>query len=170
MENSVFHWVALAATVFTFGLVVVGGIVRVTGSGLGCPDWPLCQGQLIPALNGPTPIDYSHRRSASLTSIFVVAITLFATFRFRSEKYIFRPSILAPVLLGVQIVLGDVTVLLELPPVIVAVHLANALMILALLLLVTIYAFRIWMAAKTSNSWLKHYRTLVWLSAIGTLA
>jgi len=167
---SSFRWIALAASVFTFGLVVVGGVVRVTGSGLGCPDWPLCHGQLIPPLDGPTLIEYSHRMFATLTSIFVVATTAIATIRYRKAKWIFRPTILALALLIVQIVLGGITVLLELPPVIVAAHLANALTIFAFLILTTVYAFRPRIYLDASDAATVRYRRLVWASALGTLA
>ncbi len=169
INHSSFRWIALSASIFTFGLVVVGGIVRVTGSGLGCPDWPLCHGQLIPPLDGPTLIEYSHRLFASLTSIFVAATALFAFLRYRNQKWIFVPSILALALLAVQIVLGGITVLLELPPVIVAVHLANALMILACLLLVATFAFRPWISTRSDDDETSRYRRLVVASTIGTL-
>lgn len=170
MNKSIFRWIALAASIFTFGLVVVGGIVRVTGSGLGCPDWPLCHGQLIPPLDGPTLIEYSHRMFASLTSIFVIATAVIAAIRHRQVNWIFRPAILALALLVVQIVLGGITVLMELPPVIVAVHLANALMILAFLILTTVYAFRPWINPQTRDAPTARYRQLVWASTLGTLA
>lgn len=142
----------------------------MTGSGLGCPDWPLCHGQLIPPLDGPTLIEYSHRMFATLTSIFVVATAAIATIRYRREKWIFRPALLALVLLIVQIVLGGITVLLELPPVIVAVHLANALMIFSFLILTTVYAFRPRIYLDAPDAATVRYRRLVWASALGTLA
>ena len=53
-------------TVFSvFGLVVLGGVVRVTGSGLGCPDWPLCYGRVVPPWELTALIEYSHRMVAS---------------------------------------------------------------------------------------------------------
>ena len=54
---------ALAAAVAQISL---GGIVRITDSGLGCPDWPLCHGKLLPPLELHTLIEYSHRLSASV--------------------------------------------------------------------------------------------------------
>ena len=57
-----FRWLALGATVCTFLLIILGGIVRVTGSGLGCGQyWPLCNGQWFPALDVSTFIELSHR-------------------------------------------------------------------------------------------------------------
>ncbi|HEY8836435.1 MAG TPA: COX15/CtaA family protein, partial [Dehalococcoidia bacterium] len=45
-----FQRLALATTVATYILVVIGGTVRVTGSGLACPDWPTCNGSVIPSV------------------------------------------------------------------------------------------------------------------------
>ncbi len=138
-----FRWLALTAAVMTFLLIVVGGIVRVTGSGLGCPDWPLCYGRLIPPLEFASIIEYSHRLTASLTSPLIVATTLVAWLRYRRATWIFWPSVVSLILLLVQVLLGGLTVVMELPPTIVAVHLANALLILALQVLVMVGAFRI---------------------------
>jgi len=117
-----------------------GGVVRVTGYGLGCPDWPLCHGQVIPPPGG-NPAEYLHRLFASLASPLILAAALTAWRRFRSIRLIFRPLVLAVALLFVEIALGAVTVLQELPPVIVAVHLGVALTIFAMLLTATAAAF-----------------------------
>src|SRR3990172_2934068 len=60
-----FRYIVAAAAVATFLLIVIGGIVRVTGSGLGCPDWPTCFGRFIPPNDIKAQIEYSHRFWAS---------------------------------------------------------------------------------------------------------
>lgn len=137
-----FRWLALAAAGMVYLLIVAGGVVRVTGSGLGCPDWPLCYGRLLPPLRIDSILEYSHRLTASLTTPLVLATAAVAWLSYRSNRAVLRSSMAAAGLLAVQIVLGGVTVVLETPSWIVAVHLAVALMIFALLLRVTTLAFR----------------------------
>ena len=57
--------ISLVTVLAVFALVVLGGVVRVTGSGLGCPDWPLCYGKFLPPLEFTAVIEYSHRFVAS---------------------------------------------------------------------------------------------------------
>src|SRR5690242_18929753 len=52
---------ALATAIGTYLLIVVGAIVRSTGSGLGCPDWPLCNGGFVPPPQITAWIEFSHR-------------------------------------------------------------------------------------------------------------
>ncbi len=138
-----FRYLALSAAIMTFLLIVMGGIVRVTESGLGCPDWPLCYGRLIPPMNMKSIIEYTHRLIASLTSPLILVTAILAVWRYRPVRLIFRPMLVAMSLLVVEIGLGAITVLTETPPVIVAVHLAVALTILAMLLTATIAAFHL---------------------------
>ena len=138
-----FRWLALAAAVTTFCLIVLGGIVRVTGSGMGCGDhWPLCNGQLFPPLDLPTFIELLHRLVTTLVTPLVLAVAYFAWRNFRRVRWIVAPALWAVALLVFQILLGAITVKLELPPAVVALHLANAQALLALLLVVTIVAFQ----------------------------
>ena len=62
---------ALAA----FGLIVLGAVVRSTGSGLACPDWPLCHGRLIPPLQTQVLLEWSHRFVALLVSLGTLALS-----------------------------------------------------------------------------------------------
>ena len=128
-----------ASIVAVFFLITLGGVVRVTDSGLGCPDWPLCHGQIIPPLEFKTLIEYSHRLAASLTSILIVTTAAVTWWRYRESKPVVWATTLAVGLLGVEVILGGITVLTELPPTIVTVHLATAETIFALLLLAIIW-------------------------------
>ncbi len=123
-------WVTVA---FVYALVVIGGIVRITGSGLGCPDWPTCHGSLIPPLELHTDIEYSHRLTASIVSTLTVVLALAILLWARRRRYII-PTVLAVVLLIVQIVLGGITVLYELPQTIVTAHLGTALAFFAMMI------------------------------------
>jgi len=124
---------AWAAVVAVFVLMTVGNIVSATGSGLACPDWPLCRGHLIPPFEPDVLIEYGHRLTAGATSLLLVG-TLIATIRSRESPGARRVGIGLLVLLCVQIALGGVTVLLRLPNLISTLHLVTALLILAGLL------------------------------------
>jgi protoheme IX farnesyltransferase len=138
-----FRNLMLAASIITFLLIVMGGIVRVSESGQGCPDWPLCYGRLLPPLQPAAIIEYTHRLIASLTTPIILISALIAWMRFRSVRLIIRPMMAALGFLLIEIVLGAVTVVTKTPPVIVAIHLGVALTVLALLLTVTVAAFRL---------------------------
>ena len=146
-----FRYLLLVTSIFTFLLIVMGGIVRVTESGLGCPDWPLCYSRLIPPLRPDAIIEYTHRLVASLTSPLILISGIIAVLRHRPIKLIFRPMLGAMGLLVVEVVLGAITVLTRIPPIIVAVHLGVALTILALVLTATLTAFRLSMGLPIPN-------------------
>src|SRR5256884_5232112 len=125
-----FRALTVATALVTYALVVLGGVVRVSGSGLGCPDWPLCHGRLLPPLDLHAIIEYSHRTAATLTSTLVVLTAVVAWIAWRKRRDLVVPATLAVGLLAVQVVLGAITVRLELPPIIVLAHLATAMALL----------------------------------------
>jgi heme a synthase len=126
--------VAWAAVVAVFLLMTLGNVVSATGSGLACPDWPLCHGSLIPPLRPDVLIEYGHRLAALAASGLIVAATVLTLRRRPAVPRLRRLAWLVPALLAVQIALGGVTVLLKLPHLISTAHLVNALLILAALI------------------------------------
>ena len=141
-----FTWLqgfATATVVFVFLLIVIGGIVRVTGSGLGCPDWPLCYGKVLPPWEYTAVIEYTHRFVASVVVGPLILITAaIALVRYRGDRWVSIPAALTVPLLIVQGLLGGVTVLTHLPGEIVALHLGTAELLLAVCLLVMIASYR----------------------------
>ncbi len=128
-----FRALAVAAAAVTYALVVLGGVVRVSGSGLGCPDWPLCHGRPYPPLELHAIIEYSHRTTASLASTLVVLTALVAWLAWRRRRDIVAAASLAVLLLVIQVLLGAITVRFEVPPIIVLAHLATAMALLGAL-------------------------------------
>lgn len=131
MPSLRFRLLALATAVSAWALVAVGGIVRVTESGLGCPDWPLCEGNVVPAGSRAPLIEFSHRATATLVTVLVVATAVWAWRAYRSRRDILVPAIVAVLFVPVQALLGAVVVWLELPSWIVAVHFVVGLLFLA---------------------------------------
>jgi heme A synthase len=136
-------FISVLTVLAVFALIILGGVVRVTGSGLGCPDWPLCYGKLLPPLEFTAIIEYTHRLVASAIVGPLILLTCATVWWApRREPWLLIPATLSVVLLIGQALLGGVTVLQELPGEIVAAHLAVAEALLVCLLLLTVVAFR----------------------------
>lgn len=147
-----FAILAWSAAACTYLLIVLGGVVRITGSGMGCGDhWPLCNGHLFPPLTDiGTVIEWSHRLVAALVSVLVVALAAYGWWldtqaspgRQRFVSPGLAPGVGTPTatfaavgLLVLQILLGAITVKLELPAWTVILHLGTAMILLATLLI-----------------------------------
>jgi protoheme IX farnesyltransferase len=132
---------AWTGATLALALIVLGGVVRITGSGMGCGDhWPRCDGQWFPPLDLPTLIEIGHRWVAALVSLVVLSVAVVAWRRHRDVPELRNPATLALVLLVVQVMLGAVTVKLALPPWVIITHLANAMLLLATLMVVALRA------------------------------
>jgi heme o synthase len=126
-----FQRLAVATTTATFVLIAVGGLVRATDSGLGCPDWPRCFGKLTPPPNLHAWIEHSHRLVAAVV-IVLVTLTAIVAWRTRQPRAIRWAAIGAVAMVVAQAVLGAIVVWAKLEAESVTLHLATALALVAL--------------------------------------
>ncbi len=153
---SSFQRLAVWTTATTYVLILVGGLVRASGAGLGCPDWPRCFGSWIPPASAaelPAPFDVSQfnptlmwteylNRLLGVAVGFLIFATLISAIRHhRRVPGILWPTVAAFLLTGFQGGLAAASSQHELAAWIVTVHLLVALVIVSLLLYATVYAF-----------------------------
>ena len=100
--------------------IASGAFVRLTGSGLGCPDWPLCKGQPVPPFNYHPVIEFSNRAIA-LAGILAALLTYLSARRVADRTARRLAGGVALLTFG-QIPLGAVTVLFDLNPLLVMSH------------------------------------------------
>lgn len=144
------------ATIFT--LILVGGIVRATGSGMGCPDWPTCFGQWIPPTSESqlpanyqqiyadrgyaetafnvrkTWTEYLNRLLGVLTGLAIFATLLFSLPYRRSDAHVFILSLAGFILVGVQGWLGSRVVASNLLPGMITIHMLLAQVIVGIMI------------------------------------
>lgn len=131
-----------ATAVSIWMLIVLGGIVRVTGSGQGCGrSWPRCNGQWLPALEFHALIEWNHRLFAFLGGWLMIA-TVFTTLAFfRQPRRLLWMALLAGFTYVGQALLGAITVWLELDHKWVAAHMGNSMLLLAALIRLATFAW-----------------------------
>src|SRR6267378_5300687 len=154
---SSFQRLALLTTASTYSLILVGGLVRASGAGLGCPDWPRCFGSWVPPasaaelppqfdrlLFNPTLMwtEYLNRLLGVTVGFLILATVVSAWRHHRREPRIFWTTVAAFVLTGFQGWLGGRVVANDLAAWIVTVHLIFALVIVQLLLYATVRSRR----------------------------
>jgi heme A synthase len=147
-----FRVVSFATAIVAYLEIVLGSTVRTTGAGEACPDWPTCHGRLIPQLNGLVIVEYSHRLTASLVSILIVILAVGALWIWKPARYLQVLSLVALALLVLQVALGGVTVLANLPPQIVTAHLATATALLGVLTAIAVYSITGRPASRTAEA------------------
>lgn len=135
-----FKGMSLATAIGVYVLIVLGGIVSSTGSGLACPDWPLCRGQVIPALTLSVLIEFAHRVWTVVVTILVAGTMFLAWSKYRWPSRLTRLSTLTFGLLLCQVILGMVTVSTRTLPVAVTAHLAVATLVFATAVTTTVTA------------------------------
>ena len=137
-----FRLLTVLAALAAWALVAVGGVVRVTESGLGCPHWPLCTSRAIPLADKHSVIEYSHRALVALVSVLAVAVAVGAWRGYRARRDLVVPALAAVCLVPLQALLGAVAVWLELPGWVVAFHFVVGMAFLATLVFTAAAAWR----------------------------
>lgn len=132
--GNIIKLVAIISVLLTYILIVFGGYVASSESGMGCgPEWPLCNGEVIPVLENETLIEFAHRAIGLLLAILVG--TLFVLIkRNKNNKILQTAGNWLISLLTLQILAGAVVVVLDLPTIVITVHLLVAMLFMLVLL------------------------------------
>ena len=184
MRLTIFQRLAVWTTATTYLLILVGGLVRASGAGLGCPDWPRCFGSWIPpasAANLPPEFDpaqfnptlmwteYLNRLLGVSVGLLIVATAVSAWRHHRDRPAIVWTTIAAALLTGFQGWLGGRVVAHELAPWIVTVHMIVALVIVQMLLYVTVASTSTSTAHQAPSTSTKHLTTGITILVLLTL-
>ncbi len=111
-------------------IVLTGAGVRLTGSGLGCPDWPKCYGQTVPPLNTHAVIEYGNRVLTGFVGLAVIAASVLAWFRKPFRWHLAFFGALLPLGVIGQAILGALVVKYHLAPGLVMSHFILSMMLL----------------------------------------
>jgi len=151
-----FRRFAVLTVAATYILIFVGGLVRASGAGLGCPDWPKCFGRWIPPLNAsqlPPDIDpalfnftlawieYINRLVGVVIGLLILGTAILALRHFRKTPRILYPSLAAALLVAYQGWQGSQVVGSALEPIMVTLHMVVAFVIVSLLIYVAQQAY-----------------------------
>ena len=137
-----FQKLAAATVVTTVLLVTIGVVVRATGSGMGCPDWPLCHNGVLPPLDDYQAwLEWIHRTVAAIIGFEILGLAILAWIDHRDRRSILWPTLAAVLLVGFQAWLGRETVRLNNSGESVTAHLAAAMALLGLLVFVLVRSF-----------------------------
>jgi cytochrome c oxidase assembly protein subunit 15 len=121
--------------------MVIGGYISAAGLGLTCPEWPLCPSGVLPTEE--YLIEWTHRLIAATTGALVIATMITCLINKNADLKIKVTSSLATVFVITQITLGALVIDLKLHAVLVAIHLGVGILLFAMVLLTTLFAFRI---------------------------
>lgn len=124
-----------------YSLMFIGGYVSAAGLGLTCPEWPLCPDGIMPSEE--YLIEWTHRLIAATTGSLVIATMVASLINKNADLKIKVTSSLATVFVITQIVLGAMVIDLKLHAVLVAIHLGIGILLFSMVLLTTLFAFRI---------------------------
>lgn len=143
------HRFAYLVAAATFGLLIAGGLVTSTGSGLSVPDWPLSFGMVFPPMVGGILFEHGHRMVAGTVSILMVILTAWLYLR-EPRRWVRVLGYAAMGTIVAQAVLGGMTVLLLLPPAVSATHACLAQTFFCLTVTIALVTSPRWSEASTA--------------------
>ena len=164
------------AMVLTYAVIVIGAAVRVYDAGLSCPDWPMCYGKAFPFpveeswgyTNWQVFLEWFHRLLAAVLGFLILAVAVLSFKNRKTHKGIFMWPLITIIILFLQVKLGMITVLLSNIHWTVAIHLGNAMLLFAALI---VSRKKIAIALASNNEIIpapKKFKINVWALFIST--
>jgi cytochrome c oxidase assembly protein subunit 15 len=141
--TAVLRLFAYGSVISTYLLILIGGYVTTSNSGLGCGEsWPLCSGAILPSLSNPQQlIEFTHRIFNFVVAFFVLGTFILVWTKYRGERNVVLFSSASLAGLFAQVILGMVTVTSDLNPVVSDAHLGLASAVFAV---VIVNAVMVW--------------------------
>ena len=136
----ILKYVALASLVVLYSLMFIGGYISAAGLGLTCPEWPLCPNGLLP--DDEYMIEWIHRFVAATAGALIIATAVGSWVTKNSHVRMRITGTLAGALVVTQITLGALVIDMKLHAVLVSIHLGIGILLFAMVLLTTLFAFR----------------------------
>jgi len=185
-----FWWCAIGTIATIYVLILVGGIVRATGAGMGCPDWPTCFGQWIPPVSEAelpsnyqeiyadrgyaettfnvrkTWTEYLNRLLGVFTGFTILLTLIFSAYLRKREPSVFWLSLAGFILVGVQGWLGSRVVASNLLPGMITIHMLLAQVIVGIIIAACIHSAR----HRFQFSYIENFSKWVYPSLIVVMA
>ena len=133
---------SISSAIGVYVLIVLGGITTQSGSGMACPDWPLCFGELLPNFTTTVLIEMSHRYLAMIVGFLILGTFIVSYRSYRNEKSLLISSGITLVLVTMQAYIGMLTVTSILDPAIVTIHLAVSTALFGLSVITALLSLR----------------------------
>lgn len=144
------QYLSLATMIVLYSLMFLGGYISAAGLGLTCPEWPMCPNGIMP--DDEYFIEWMHRLIAATTGTLVIATMVASFLNKNADKKIKVTSSVATAAVITQITLGALVINLKLHAVLVAIHLGIGILLFAMVLLTTLFAFRISKSTVTTKA------------------
>ena len=137
----ILKYIALASLVVLYSLMFIGGYISAAGLGLTCPEWPLCPNGILP--DEEYFVEWVHRFIAATAGALIIATAVGSGLRINSHISMRVSGTLAGGLVVRQLSLGAIVIEMKLHALLVSIHLGIGILLFAMVLLTTLFAFRV---------------------------